>query len=330
MKKTNLLLVCLAIALSSALFFACKKENPISTSSAQVESATQPFKGITFKDDMLVFENDSYIEILVNTMHDNLTATNKRLLAQFPAFKSNKVAFDDFKLNNDFEKLDMSVIHHNENLVTMVGNVGALEVAPTIDSETLSSITNVDGYFQVGTTLYKVTRDIVYQYDAVSKREIKQDKVTRNSIQSKISTERDTYVYKQYFCNKGNSAEENKFIKCTLIYTSYGVYSEVGMATSSLKERWWGFADLKVQFIKVSGTYTIERYSVLNSPFEPNQKPCSTTTFNGTLSKTNAADVRIYGSQCWSCCNALVPINAHIQSYLTDECGNTVTANIDF
>ncbi len=297
-------------------FVACEKESN-NVAVPNTVSETSFFKGVSEKDGMLVFESEAHIQMLTESMLQDRTKTTQQLNEQFPKFRSNRIAYEQFMARTDLETLTAESIKVNNHLICFIKKCdGDKYLQKSIDSYFLSSICNEDGFFQVDSVIYKITYDMVYQYDAQSRVEIKKDKVERSGVgdDSRICDTQNA----DFICNAGT--DRVQAIYCA---TSWGVYSEAGVSAKSFRRNTSGsFVSLVVPSVNVTGSYTLNRFrlTLLGKKF------CSSTSFTANKTATNTDSVEDLGTSCWGCCAALAtPTATSIGKVTNGTCTGTAT-----
>ena len=161
-------------------FVACKKEDSSSNIALPQNQVveTQFFKGVTEKDGMIVFEDEPSIQRFFSDYNLKKGASIENLKKQFPNFVSNYDAYENLMKSTNVEEINDRTFIDYPNLVTITVEGSDKYVAQTI-SNALAFLVNVRGFFQVGNTLYQVTRDEMIEFDALTLKKRKVNKVER-------------------------------------------------------------------------------------------------------------------------------------------------------
>ena len=153
--KMLLKISALFLALGVLTFVACKKENNTDIKPNTVDES-RFFKGVSLNDGMLIFKEESNIQMLSESMLHDRAAAEEVLNAQFPSFKSNNKAYNELMSKLDLDKVDEKTVDENSNLICLVPEGEDKRLRKTMDSHFLSCIANENGSFQVGSTIFKI------------------------------------------------------------------------------------------------------------------------------------------------------------------------------
>jgi hypothetical protein len=283
-------------------FFSCQKEgaNTNSTSTASIPT----LQGVKVKNGMLAFDKQSDFasateEILKN--QDNAG----QLQQQFTGFVSFKQKYDEVMslISKDATKVS-DIVKQNPNIVMLVIEGSDNNVIPIIDAVTIQYLANDKGLFQIGDTIYKFTRDAVFQYLATDFdkgifKVVKQDPVSRSSTAiSEIGTRGETLSQANVYQRDSRGNEEKRILGEISCFNT-GIFSEVSAVTKHQKRGFLGgwTADAKTD-LSMRGTVAWLRVGIIggtNAVCAGGQKSFSTSTFQVTELK------QLIDSKTFSC-----------------------------
>ncbi len=280
MKKFKLFsIAALCVAALSVFMVACQKDETTLATTVSPQNIT--LKGVTVVDGKLKFNTQEDFNEAIKTLHANKKKL-ENVENQFNGFVSARKAFAEIT-EESLIKSNGSIEPY-KHVAAIVDVNGDKHLDPVVDAKYLAILANGEGLIQIGNTIYKFTRNYVYEFDAAL---MPQYESSKNNIELMQGT-------KKHPITRSNDVKDDRWdrAQCDKFYdnngrkvsteienNSYFLYYEAKGRVINRKKGAFGLWYRKyTDGITLNGTFTV------TEAFIPNTSNTFTQSFSDSSS----------------------------------------------
>jgi hypothetical protein len=282
MKKFKLFSLAAFFSATLGIFMvACQKEET-PTNTVNSENLVS-LKGVTTENGRLKFSTKNDFDTAIKQLNEN----SKKLSnfeAQFSNFTSARMAFA--KIDEEALVKSNGSIEPYKSVASIVNINGEKHLEPAVDSKYLGILANEEGILQIENTVYKFSRDYVYEFDASLLPQYNNFKnnievtsgVKKHLITRSNEPQGDRWDVAQ--CDKFYDSNDGRKVSTEIENNSYFLFLEAKARVINRKKGAFGLWYRKyTEGININGTFTVERAVWPNTQLDPVVK-----TFNDSSS----------------------------------------------